>query len=372
MLGTWWIRPIPPSPSSGRRSPVLPSMDLPSVVSHLEALAPLALAESWDNVGLLVEPSPPHQVHRLLLTNDLTEQVLEEAVGIGANMILSYHPPIFKALKRLTSGHWKERLVVKALENRLAIYSPHTACDALSNGVNDWLGRALGPCVSVPIRACTSLTHPGGYDHILRFGRDASETILPRLRSLPGARVRTYPLLNDTKDSAHIHLSCSHDALLQALAILSERPGLRDGVEIITLQKPPLQDTGMGRLCTLSEPVSISAAVERIKRYLRVGDLRLALGRGKALESSISVMAVCAGSGSSILSGVPADLYLTGEMSHHEVLDAVAEGHTVILCEHSNSERGYLKEFRRQIEKRLEGKVDVVVSAKDRDPMLVI
>lgn len=167
-------------------------MDLHSVVSHLKSLAPLALAEGWDNVGLLVEPSPPHQVQKLLLTNDLTEDVLEEAVGMGANMVLSYHPPIFKALKRLTSGHWKERLVVKALENRLAIYSPHTACDALSNGVNDWLGRALGPCVSVPIRPCTSLSHPGGYDHILEFGRDASKTLLPRLSSLQDARMRTY------------------------------------------------------------------------------------------------------------------------------------------------------------------------------------
>lgn len=144
MLASRWIRHLLPPPSSHLRSPVRHLMDLRSVVSHLKALAPLALAESWDNVGLLVEPSPPHQVQKLLLTNDLTEEVLEEAVGMGANMVLSYHPPIFKALKRLTAGHWKERLVVKALENRLAVYSPHTSCDALSNGVNDWLGRALG------------------------------------------------------------------------------------------------------------------------------------------------------------------------------------------------------------------------------------
>lgn len=62
----------------------------------------------------------------------------------------------------------------------------------------------------------------------------------------------------------------------------------------------------------------------------------------------------------------------SGEMSHHEVLDAVAEGHSVILCEHSNSERGYLQELRGQIAERLEGKVEVVVSKKDRDPLLVV
>ncbi|KAM5152258.1 NIF3-like protein 1 [Mantella aurantiaca] len=371
MLGSRWLRRLLIPSSSHLRPPLRHLMDLQSVVSHLRALAPLSLAESWDNVGLLVEPSPPHQVQKLLLTNDLTQDVLEEAVGLGANMVLSYHPPIFKALKRLTAGHWKERLVVRALENRLAVYSPHTACDALRNGVNDWLGRALGPCVSVPIRICSAPSHAG--DYILEFGRDASEAFLPRLRSLKDARVRTYPLLvHGEEESARIRLSCSQDALQQALSILSEDPALRDSVELIALQKPNSPDTGMGRLCTLPAPLSISTAVERVKGHLGLANLRLALGRGKTLDSSVSVMAVCAGSGSSILGGVPADLYLTGEMSHHEVLDAVEEGRSVILCEHSNSERGYLQELRGQIAERLEGRVEVVVSRKDRDPLLVV
>ncbi|XP_040295704.1 NIF3-like protein 1 [Bufo bufo] len=347
-------------------------MDLSSVVSRLDALAPPALAESWDNVGLLVEPSPPHQVRKMLLTNDLTEAVLEEALGAGAELLLSYHPPIFKALKRLTCAHWKERLMVRALENRLAVYSPHTACDALANGVNDWLGRALGPCVSVPLRASTALSHPTGYGHILEFGGNVPESVLSRVSALQGASLRTFPLRSEKEGEARVRLSCSHNALLQALAILSEDPEAYRGAELLTLQKPPLLDTGMGRLCTLSEPVSIAAAVERVKSHVGLKHLRLALGRGKTLESSVSVMAVCAGSGGSILSGVPADLYLTGEMSHHEVLDAVAEGRSVILCEHSNSERGYLRELAAQITQHLEGKVEVVMSQSDRDPLQVV
>lgn len=346
-------------------------MELASVVCRLDALAPPALAENWDNVGLLVEPSPPHQVRKMLLTNDLTEDVLEEALGAGADLVLAYHPPIFKALKRLTCAHWKERLMVKALEKRLAVYSPHTACDALANGVNAWLGRALGACVSVPLRASTALSHPSGYGHILEFGGDLSESVLSRVSALQGACLRTFPLRNQ-EDGARIRLSCSHNALQQALAILSEDPEAYRGAELLTLQKPPLLDTGMGRLCTLSEPISIAAAVERIKRHVGLEHLRLALGRGKTVESSVCVMAVCAGSGSSILSGVPADLYLTGEMSHHEVLDAVAEGRSVVLCEHSNSERGYLRELAAQITQRLEGKVEVLLSQTDRDPLLVV
>ncbi|NP_001016355.1 NIF3-like protein 1 [Xenopus tropicalis] len=266
-------------------------MDLGSVVSRLNVLTPPALAEGWDNVGLLVEPSPPHQVHKLLLTNDLTEDVLDEAIDTGANMILSYHPPVFKALKRITQKSWKERLVVKALEKHLAVYSPHTSCDALANGVNDWLARALGPSKSVPLRASTSLTYPGGVGHLLEFRLDPAGNIMSRLNGIQGVSVCTSTARHDGDNGTRVSLSCSQNALVEVL---------------------------------------------------------------------------------SILSGVPAELYLTGEMSHHDVLDAVAEGRSVVLCEHSNSERGYLQELGGQIRQALEGQVQVVVSQRDRDPLQVV
>lgn len=122
-------------------------MNLKELVPALNDFASLSLAESWDNVGLLVEPSPPHAVRNLLLTNDLTEPVMEEAVQKNADLILSYHPPIFAPLKRVTWRTWKERLVVRALEHRIGIYSPHTAYDAVPHGVNNWLSKGLGEAV---------------------------------------------------------------------------------------------------------------------------------------------------------------------------------------------------------------------------------
>lgn len=83
-------------------------------------------------------------------------------------------------------------------------------------------------------------------------------------------------------------------------------------------------------------------------------------------------MAICAGSGSSVLRNVAADVYWTGEMSHHDVLDAVHRGTSVVLCEHSNTERGFLKHFAPKINQALEHKVDVIISAKDKDPLIVI
>lgn len=73
-----------------------------------------------------------------------------------------------------------------------------------------------------------------------------------------------------------------------------------------------------------------------------------------------------------MLSGVKADLYITGEMSHHEVLDAVAKGTSVILSDHSNSERGFLAVFRERLAATLPDSVTVVVSKADRDPLEVV
>ena len=132
---------------------IVKGMELKDIVQRLENYAPLSLAESWDNVGLLVEPSTTsHLVDSILLTNDLTEAVMDEAIEKKTNMILSYHPPIFTPLKTLTRSTWKERVVLKAIENRIAIYSPHTAFDVVKGGVNDWLASGLGKGTVTPLK----------------------------------------------------------------------------------------------------------------------------------------------------------------------------------------------------------------------------
>ena len=82
-------------------------MVLKEVVNRIESYSPPSLAQKWDNVGLLVEPLNPMTIDKIILTNDLTEDVMTECITKGANMIISYHPPIFKPLKMLTSKAWK-------------------------------------------------------------------------------------------------------------------------------------------------------------------------------------------------------------------------------------------------------------------------
>jgi putative NIF3 family GTP cyclohydrolase 1 type 2 len=93
---------------------------------------------------LLVEPSGELDVKKVLITNDLTEAVFAEAVQESVNMIIAYHPVIFKPLKRLTQAEWKQRSIIKCIENRIAVFCPHTSWDSVNNGTNDWILEAFG------------------------------------------------------------------------------------------------------------------------------------------------------------------------------------------------------------------------------------
>lgn len=124
------------------------NMDLKVLCKRLNEYANTGIACDWDNVGLLVEPSEPLLVKKMLLTNDLTEPVLEEAIKKEVNLIVSYHPAIFKPLKRLTQTEWKQRSIVKCIEKRIAVYSPHTTWDSIDGGINDWILEAFGKIIN--------------------------------------------------------------------------------------------------------------------------------------------------------------------------------------------------------------------------------
>ena len=83
-----------------------------------------------------------------MLTNDLTPPVVDEAAKLATNLVISYHPPIFSGMKCVTQKTWKERIVTTCLENRIAVFSPHTSYDCVKDGVNDWLIQAFGKVLS--------------------------------------------------------------------------------------------------------------------------------------------------------------------------------------------------------------------------------
>ncbi|XP_076856858.1 NIF3-like protein 1 isoform X2 [Brachyhypopomus gauderio] len=347
-------------------------MDLKGVLEILEEFAPLSLAESWDNVGLLVEPSKSRPVKTILLTNDLTPAVMDEAEVIKSDLIISYHPPLFRPLKRLVQKDWKQQLAVRAIEAGIAVFSPHTSWDSVKGGINDWLVGGVGSGhVLVLHQALSSATQRHRLDFTAK-NQEELNNILMLLRETENSETFHYSILRNEEGGQRVILTCPSSALTPVVQTVLGNDTASQSLSITQVQQPPLLGCGQGRHSVLHEPISLAVAVQRIKMHLGLPHLRLALGVQKTLESVVQSVAVCAGSGASVLQGVSADLYITGEMSHHEILDAVARGTSVILCEHSNSERGFLPVFKEKLAARLPDSVTIAISKRDRDPLEVV
>lgn len=118
-------------------------LSLHDTINCIETLAPPQLAEPWDNVGLLVEAAGKRNIKTVLLTIDLTRAVLEEAIAKKAELLIAYHPPIFNGLKQLSRSNPRTAVLLDCLQNRISVYSPHTALDSAQDGVSDWLSNAF-------------------------------------------------------------------------------------------------------------------------------------------------------------------------------------------------------------------------------------
>ena len=133
----------------------------------------------------------------------------------------------------------------------------------------------------------------------------------------------------------------------------------------------PCGEGEFGRVIELAAPVALSAMIERIQRWLRVRNVRLAATTA-GVKQRVRTVAVAAGAGASVLRGEHADLWLTGELSHHDALAAAAGGTAVVVTDHSNSERGFLRVLQKRIRDGLDGAVDVRIAAADRDPFELV
>ncbi|XP_054273701.1 NIF3-like protein 1 isoform X2 [Macrosteles quadrilineatus] len=344
---------------------------LPQVMSFLTSFAPLHLAESWDNVGLLVEPLNPPPIKKALLTIDLTEDVMDEAVAANANLIISYHPPIFQALKRITGDKWKERLVSRCLENKIALFSPHTSWDAVKDGLSDWLASPFDFAEKQPIlKSPGRLSNPAFSHHVNVFSHppsaldDALEC--ERILNQNGCKILS---------SSKIENQFKFQAIAQKESLSGLEASLNNSSCIYNIYERvsvPLSDCGTGRVGKLKAAIKLSEAVEKIKKLVNMPQIRIALEKGKTMDSSVESVAVVAGSGASVLRGVRADLYVTGEMLHHDILDANHCGSSVVLINHSDSERGYLSCFAPLLSQHFSGTLDVIISQRDRDPINIV
>src|SRR5690606_9165018 len=117
-----------------------PMMKLRELTNHLESLAPLGYQEAYDNAGLLVG-SPDKEIRQALISLDCTEEVVDEAIRLGCDLIISHHPIVFKGLKRFNGSNYVERVVIKAIKHDIALYAIHTNLDNVTGGVNSKLAE---------------------------------------------------------------------------------------------------------------------------------------------------------------------------------------------------------------------------------------
>ncbi|QUC17135.1 uncharacterized protein UV8b_01376 [Ustilaginoidea virens] len=150
---------------------VQPSGFTQLVVKAMQKLYPEELADrSWDNVGLLVGNSKADgRKPKVLVTNDLTWQVAEDAIAQQASVIVSYHPFIFSGLKSITNDDAQQATLLRLAQANIAVYCPHTAVDAAPGGLNTWLADIVsGPhaskrSVAVPCTNAPESHSPAGY-----------------------------------------------------------------------------------------------------------------------------------------------------------------------------------------------------------------
>lgn len=132
----------------------------------------------------------------------------------------------------------------------------------------------------------------------------------------------------------------------------------------------PCGDGEFGRVVELAKAIPFATLLQRCKKKLGVRSLQVA--RPARAAAKVRTIAVAAGAGGSVLRGVQADAFVTGEMSHHDALAAIAAGTSVVLAGHSNTERGFLPSLQKRLRAAFDGELDVRISKADRDPFVVV
>ncbi len=364
-------------------------MNAKDIAHKIEEIFPPGLAQEWDNVGLLIG-DPQKAVKSILLTIDVTNDVVAEAKKLKTDLILSYHPVIWDGLKKITAD-WPTGAVYELIRCGIAVYSIHTALDAAIGGVNDGLaemvgivdGKPIGDYVAnpagdnyklvifVPVASLAKVSNAifaagagaiGNYSHC-GFGAEGTGTFLPEQGARPA--IGTRGKLEKVAEIRFEAIVPAGKLEVVVAAMKKAHPYETPAFDVLKLHDSGAK-FGLGRIGELDRPTQLSQIIKRIKRATGARAIGV-VGNEKRL---VKRAAVCAGTCGRIINSViaaGADLYLTGELKHHQALAAQEAGLTCICLSHTVSERFILKKVGKLLQKPLEG-IRIGVSKKDADP----
>ncbi len=332
-------------------------MTVKNVSDLLNEWAPLAYAEDFDNVGLLVG-DPSQEVSQILVAHDALESVVDEAIRRDCNLIVCFHPIIFSGLKKLTNSNYVQRAVQKAIRNDIAIYAIHTALDNVEHGVNYGMARALelrntkilSPkkqhiyklTTYVPTSQTEMLKEAlfnagagsiGNYDEC-SFTLEGQGTFKGNEDSNPvlGKKHQRH-----TEPESQINITFEkhlQSKILKALFI--NHPYEEVAYELTALENV-LQNVGMGMIGELAAEMTEKDFLTLVKSKFQTGGIR----HSALLSTTIKKVAVLGGSGAFAISAAKAqgaDALITADLKYHDYYQAER---SILLCDvgHYESER---------------------------------
>lgn len=318
-------------------------MQIKDMISFLEELAPRSLQESYDNSGLLVGNANA-ELTKALVSLDITEDVVEEAVAKGCEMIIAHHPIIFGGLKSLTGKNYVERTVMAAIKNDVALYAIHTNLDNVHTGVNRMIGEKLGVntmqilapkngllkklVVFVPAEEKDAVLEAmfkagagkvGEYDEC-SFQIDGTGTFRGSENSNPTIGEKG---VRENAKEVRLEFILESYRLPKVLrAMIEAHPYEEVAHDIYSLDNSH-QQIGSGMVGMLQEPMYAMDFLKMVKDVFG-GTVRYT----NLMKDEVQKIAWCGGSGSFLLpqaKAAGADVFLTSDFKYHQFFDAENE-----------------------------------------------
>lgn len=325
----------------------------------LDQLYPFALAEEWDNVGLIVGDSKA-EVTGVLLALDVTRDVLADAKASACNVVVTHHPVIFRAIKRINESELQGGLVGLALREGISLVALHTNLDSAVGGLNDTLCEALGLVQVKPLvdsgrerfyklAVFVPETHAekvrealfaSGAGHVGNYDQCSFNT--PGTGTFRGTVGKTNPFLGtpgqlERAQEEKIEVILRRETAGRVIgAMLGAHPYEEVAYDLIPLHNKE-SGTGLARIGKLPAPEPLSTFTKRVQALGIM--VKAILG---AADKSISKVALCSGAGSDFCSNAlsqGADVYLTAEIKHHHALAAHDKGMALVETDHYTLEQ---------------------------------
>lgn len=365
------------------------------VIGILHQLCPPDLAEDWDNVGLQVG-DPNIEVSKILVCLDAEEIALEEAKYCGAQLIISHHPLIFRALKRLTPMDMPGKLLFQAIKENIAVVSAHTNLDRAVDGLNDWLAGRLGLMDIQPLERlkdghlyklvvyvprghennlmeavfAAGAGHIGAYDRC-SFRVSGTGSFRGNVDTSPF--IGTAGEMEETEEVRFETIVPASELTRVVSRMLKVHPYEEVAYDLIPLANQ-LPMVGLGRVGHLAEALTLREFAELVKTGLCASSLRL-VGH---LDHRIKKIAVCGGTGMSTYSDAVrhgADCLVTGDIKFHEAQRARADGIALIDAGHFATERIMVDELAQRLRSKFVERqfvIDVLELKTEEDPFVTL